>query len=242
MNDTIQIIGAAMRNEAESLRVISQNIANAETVAYKRQVATTRTDFDAMLAAQSGVMPEMTATRMRVEHDLKPATLKSTGEPWNVGLDGPGFFLLEASGGPLLTRRGDFHVSADGTLVSSSGAPVLGEKGVIQVGTGKPVIDHDGSITINGDFVDRLRVARVAAESELESVGASLFRAKVETLEEGTERPAVRQGFLEGSNVVPMNEMIQLMETVRRFEAEQKYARAFDGMLDKAISEIGKID
>jgi flagellar basal-body rod protein FlgG len=53
--------------------------------------------------------------------------------------------------------------------------------------------------------------------------------------------PTVRQGFLETSNVQTVNEMVQLMETLRRFEAGQHFVRGYDDMVDKAISTLGKI-
>ena len=51
----------------------------------------------------------------------------------------------------------------------------------------------------------------------------------------------LRQGFLETSNVQPINEMVQLMDTMRRFEAEQHFVRGYDGMVDEAIKTLGKI-
>jgi len=141
----------------------------------------------------------------------------------------------------IFTRRGDLHVAADGTLVSFLGAPVLGEKGPIQISSSNPSIAADGTISVNGDVIDRLRVINVAKDANLESLGDGTFRTAIAALEEQTGRASVRQGFLEGSNVAPVNEMIQMMETLRRFEAEQRFARAYDGMLDKAISELGKI-
>jgi flagellar basal body rod protein FlgG len=184
---------------------------------------------------------------MSVAIDLQPGTLKSTAEPLHVALDGPGFLVLQqppqsTSSGQdmLLTRRGDLHVSADGYLVSSVGLPVLGSAGPIHVGSATPAIAADGSVRIDNQWVDELRIVNVADGSSLQPLGDGTYRADLGAVSEGDRSASVRQGFLETSNVVPVNEILQLMETVRRFEAEQKFALAYDGMLDKAISELGK--
>ncbi len=247
MSDTSQIIGSAMRTEAEVLRVISQNIANMQTVAYRRQVPVTHVQFDQLVnasasaQAQAAQLQSVQLPQFDVAIDQKTATLKSTGEPSNVALDGPGFFVVQTEQGPALTRRGDFHVAPDGTLVSSSGDVVLGEKGALQIGSGALTISSDGVVSVNDSVIDQLRIANVANNVRLASLGDGTYRVDPQQLEEASSRPSVRQGFLETSNVVPVNEMIQLMETVRRFEAEQKFARAYDGMLNQAISELGKI-
>jgi flagellar basal-body rod protein FlgF len=240
MSDTIQIISNAMHADVDNLRVVSQNIANTETTAYRRQLTVSHLQFEQLLGAANGQLPSAAATQMQVAFDLQPGTLKSTTEPLHVALDGPGFFVLQSDQGPVLTRRGDFHIGADGTLVSATGNPVLGAKGTIQLGSAAPAIGADGAIKVDGDLVDQLRVANVTDTSRLVSLGDGNYRIDPAYLEEGDSHGAVRQGFLESSNVTPVNEMVQLMETLRRFEAGQKFVHAYDGMLDKAISELGK--
>jgi flagellar basal-body rod protein FlgG len=240
MSDTIQIVSAAMHSDVENLRVISQNIANAETTAYRRQVAVNHLQFEQMLDGVNGQPPSLAAMQTQIAFDLQPGTLKSTAESLNVALDGPGFFVLQSNQGTVLTRRGDFHIATDGALVASNGSPVLGAKGTIQLGSGTPVIGADGSIKVGSDLVDQLRVVNVIDASRLVSLGDGTYRVDSSDVQEGDSHGAVRQGFLEASNVTPVNEMVQLMETVRRFEAEQKFVHAYDGMLDRAISELGK--
>ena len=239
MNDTISMIGGAMRAEADALRVVSQNIANSETVGYRRQVPIAHAQFDALVKdAADSLTPTLAQSQVGV--DFKTATLKSTGEPLNLALDGPGFFVLDTEQGPLYTRRGDFHLAPDGTIVSSSGQALMGEKGAMQIGSGMPTISTDGVVSVNGNPIDQLRIVNIVDSSRIESLGDGTYRADTSVVQDG-ERPLVRQGYLESSNVVPVNEMVQLMEIVRRFETEQKFALAYNGMLDKAISEIGKI-
>ena len=246
MSNTMQIIAAAMQADADTLRVVSQNIANAETTAYRRQVPVSHLQFDQALGVVQSRVAALSVeppapTGLQVAFDMRPASLKSTGEPLNLALDGRGFFVLQSSDGMFLTRRGDLRVGADGTLLGASGAPILGDRGPIQIGTESPTIAADGSVSVNGELIDRLRVVDVSDPSLLSSIGDGVYRVDASNVVEGTQPASVRQGFLESSNVAPVGELMQLMETVRRFEAEQKFVRAYDGMLDKAISELGKV-
>jgi len=243
MSDVLHAIGQAMRSEAEALRVVSQNIANAGTVAYRRQVPVMRAEFDALINQSApGSALNALVPQMNVAFDQTIGTLKNTGMPTNVALEGEGFFVLQSSHGPLLTRRGDFQVGPDGVLVSADGDPVLGEHGAIQIGDGaKLKIAADGTVSIDDVAIDRLRVAVASDLRQLTSLGAGRYRLDSDHWQEGDSRSAIRQGFLETSNVAPVNEMIQMMEIVRRFESEQKFARAYDEMIGKAISELGKI-
>jgi flagellar basal-body rod protein FlgF len=237
----MQIVGAAMQADADTLRVISNNIANTSTTAYRRQVAIAHTQFEQTLNATTESQSLPSAGPLQVGIDLSPSTLKSTAEPLNVALEGAGFFVLQSGNDVLLTRRGDFRLSQDGTLTSSSGKAVLGTKGLIQVGDAKPTIAADGSVTVNGSVIDQLRVVDISDKSQLIPVDESAYKIDLTQIEESESHSAVRQGFLETSNVSPVNELVQLMETMRRFEMEQKFVHAYDGMLEKALGELGKV-
>jgi flagellar basal-body rod protein FlgF len=238
MDNILNIVGGAMRADADALRSIGLNLANADSVAYRRQLPVSSAQpFAELLTGNEPVMQHATAV------DLRSGALKSTAEPLHIALDGPGFLLLEPAANPqelLLTRRGDLQVSPDGYLTAANGAKVLGASGPIQVGHAVPSIAADGTVSINDQRVDVLRIANVVDGSALQPAGAGMYRAAVGSVTEGERQASIRQGFLEASNVEPVNEMLQLLETVRRFETEQRFARAYDAMLDTAISELGR--
>jgi len=86
-----------------------------------------------------------------------------------------------------------------------------------------------------------LRIVDEASGSALLPVGdCSYVLADGEPALESPS-PTVRQGFLETSNVQTVNEMVQLMDTLRRFEAGQHFVRGYDDMIDKAITTLGRI-
>ena len=237
MPDAIATITGALRAEAEGLRLIAENVANASSVGHQRQIPIMHVDF-------AGLLPEDSTGHVdgpikRVAIDLTPGPLQQTEEPLHVALDGPGYFVVTNDTGDALTRAGDWRLDAEGYLVTRSGAFVQGVQGPVRL-SGPPSIELDGSISVDGIFVDRLRVISPSDSMSLEALSDGLFRlmpgAEVEVLPSSR----VRQGFLELSNTSPVNEMVQLMDTLRRFELMQRVARGHDAMLEKAISELGK--
>jgi flagellar basal-body rod protein FlgF len=237
MSDAIAALSEAMRNDAETLRVIGQNVANIETVAYRREIAVMRSNFDQVTDdARASLAQSQT---MDTAIDLRPGVLKSMSGALNLALEGPGFFVVETPQGEALTRRGDFRLDSEGRLVTQAGLPVLGDGGAIHLQGSTPQIAPDGNVRVNGEVVARLRIAQVASESQLTALGGDLYAAN--QLPEGNDAARVRQGFLEASNVESVQEMVRLMETMRHFESVQRFVRGYDDMMGKAISELGKV-
>jgi flagellar basal-body rod protein FlgF len=239
MTGTLEMIAAAMHADADAVRTVGINIANSDSVAYRRQIPVARLDFAELSSANQTQLSQSVHTDVSV--DQHPGELKSTGEPMNLAIEGNGFFVLSTSAGEVLTRRGDFKLNADGILVDALGHQVLGESGPISVGKGGFRVDVDGTIRSGSDVVDKLRIAQVSNPSDLviNDDGSIRVADGAQLVESGGAR--VRQGFLESSNVQPVTEMLQLMETMRAFETAQRFAHGYDDMLDKAITQLGKV-
>jgi flagellar basal-body rod protein FlgF len=235
MNEIMGIIRSAMQSDAEAVRVIGQNIANAEVTAYQRQIPLLDASFPQTLAASVEL-----ANAPRVAYDSQPGTLRSTGEPLHLALEGTGFFAVESPQGLRVTRRGELRVSADGFLTSVTGDLLLGANGPIHVGAAVPAIDAGGTVRVTNEVVDQLRLVLVEHPEQMRYLGNGMFDAPANELVDGATA-TVRQGYLETSNVAPVGEMVQLMEAVRHFEAGQRLARGYDEMVGNAISELGKV-
>lgn len=246
MSGTMSLIEAMMRADAEAVRVIAHNLANAQVTGYRRQIPVSSvSETFATLAAEAGVDmqgAEATAPATHIRTDMSAGSMRSTGRALDVALEGSGFFVLQAADGTRLTRKGDLQVSADGLLTAADGAPVLGERGVIDIGTGVPVIDADGTVRVDGQELDRLQVVQVTDEAALQYLGNGLFTVADGAVVVVQEQASLRQGFLEESNVSPVGEMVRMMETMRHFESAQRFARGYDQLMERAISELGKVD
>jgi len=236
MTDAIALLGASLRADAEALRVTSQNVANVQTPGYRREVSVLESAFEPMARAAA---VDMTPPTTRVANDFHTGSIQQADGPWNVALEGDGYFVLSTPSGERITRRGDFTLDSTGKLVSRDGFPVLGDGGEITPPSGTPTIDSDGTIQVNGQVVDRLR--RVTADpSALVSSGDGEFApASSSSLTEGGAN-TVKQGFLETSNVAPTDELLRLMETMRHFEMAQHFVRGASDMIDNAITTLGK--
>jgi flagellar basal body rod protein FlgG len=237
MSDSIAALSEAMRNDAETLRVIGQNVSNIDTVAYRREIAVAHATFD---QASEEARAELLSPQFETVVDQRTGTLKSSSEALHLALEGPGFFVVEMpnGGGEALTRRGDFRLDSDGRLVTQQGLPVLGENGPVQL-SGTPQIAPDGAVRVGNEVVAQLRVAQVSPDAQLTPMGTDLFDGA--QLPQGDSAARVRQGFLEASNVDSVQEMIRLIETMRHFEGVQRFVRGYDDMMGKAISELGKV-
>jgi len=246
VTDTIDIIGASMHADAETLRMIAQNVANAQSVAYMRQIPLTHAAFDPAPAGSihnggsltaHGTVPASTLVAL----DMRPGTLRSTDSPLDLAIEGKGFFVVQTGGGEVLTRRGSFKLDSDGRLVTQAGDPVLGASGPIQIGTGQPSIATDGTVRVGADVLGKLRIEQVDSATALQPAGDGCYTMANQQSSNPMDAPIVRQGYLESSNVQTVNEMVQMMETMRRFEASQHFARGYDDMVEKALGTLGKI-
>jgi flagellar basal-body rod protein FlgF len=237
MTDAIALLGASLRADAEALRVTSQNVANLQTPGYRREVSVLESGFESMArkAASIGLLEPT----MRVANDFRTGSLQQTEGPWNVALEGDGYFVLSTPSGEHVTRRGDFALDSTGKLVSHDGSAVLGDGGEIYPPSGAPTIDSDGTIHVNGQVIDRLRRVTVDTNALVSSGGSDFAPASSSSLTEG-DANTVKQGFVETSNVTPTDELLRLMETMRHFEMAQHFVRGASDMISNAITTLGR--
>jgi flagellar basal-body rod protein FlgF len=218
---------------------IANDLANVSTAGYKADRSAQRS-FGDMLLAERGDGGEIGHVTLgtqiaEIRTDLTPAPLKQTDEPLDVGLDGPGFLAVQGKDGIHYTRNGQLALSADGTLVNSTGLTVLGADGQpLKIGgKGALEIAADGTISAAGAPLGKLQIVSLDDSKKL---GDSLFS--------GTPGPApadtaVRQGFLEGSGVNAAQAMIEMITSMRAFESAQRVIHAIDDTLGRGIQSAG---
>ena len=175
-----------------------------------------------------------------VRTDFAQGALKETGLPTDLALEGEGFFAVRRAGGEIMyTRAGNLAVDAQGRLATSGGDLVLGEDGgEIRVeGTGFAV-DADGRVSVNGEPRGRLMLAAFDDPGALVKAGEGLFRGQGARAAEGV---AVRQGYLEASNVDAVEQMVSMIECFRAYESSQRLLQAQDRTLQRLIEQVGKV-
>jgi flagellar basal-body rod protein FlgF len=271
---------SGMIAEMRRIDVISNNLANVDTPSYKK-------DISIMKAFPEMLIRRINDDGVRVlpigSYDLMPVigkmgtgvevnevytrhiqgAFKQTENEFDLALEGEGFFCVETEEGERYTRNGSFLIDRDGFLVTKDGYRILGENGPIQIKKNNFIVDEDGNIFENREFmedplrlvsmeenewnetvlVDRLKIVNFPKLRYVKKIGESLYR-ETEYSERPfiveNERPKVRQGFLEASNVNPVTEMVNLIEVHRTYEANQRMIQSHDTMLAKAVNEVGK--
>ena len=236
----------AMRPKLTQLEIIANNLANVNTTGFKRD----RSFLEVL--QQSITTADGTSTEdveeIRQYTDFSQGSLNKTGNPLDVAIKGRGFMAIETPNGTRYTRNGNFQLSTDGTLVTSEGFPVIGQAGRIRfpnvdrVQQGNISIAGSGEIMLDKETIGQLRIVDFEKPELLQKDHQSLFIAdpSQQVIEKADSDTSFRQGYLEDSNVNGIEEMIQMIELTRSFEADQKALHAEDGSIEKSI-EVGKV-
>ncbi|MCQ2247419.1 MAG: flagellar basal-body rod protein FlgF [Treponema sp.] len=255
-------IGASGMNAQQNrLDAISNNLANVDTTGFKKEIPVSkefselllrRTQADGVYRTSFGsadAAPIIGSIGLGVETnelytDFQQGSFKNTDTKTDLALSGEGFFAVETPNGERYTRNGNFHLGKEGILLTKEGYPVLGENGPIHVEDDRFFVNQDGVIYNREDnsLVDRIKVVRFENERYLKKQGSSMWNtndiAGIPHIAEGDERPRFLQGYTETSNVNIVNEMVQMIEVNRAYEANQKSVQTSDSMMDTLWSKV----
>jgi len=227
--------------------IIGDNVANVKTPGYREQVAS-NSSFPSQLIERLGGNPTAEAvqiggmgTGVGIDRGVLSnvqGAIQSTNFKTDFALTSPGYFVVQTPGGERYTRNGHFQLNANGMLQTPDGNAVLGGKGPIGPLSSEFSVSKDGNIMDNGQSVDRLRVVDIPTNA-LNREGQSLYSASQPV--QASPAAQVLQGSVEASNVDVSGQMVQMMTVMKAYEANQKVIQTEDGMLDKAVNEVGKI-
>ncbi len=241
MDQGIYTAAAGANVMQDRLAMISNNVANSNTTGFKRdemQISQFSRQLDtAMLAEGDFKRVPVDVLASNIYTDLSSGGLHETGNSLDVAILGEGFFVVESPEGQRLTRNGSFGRSPEGLLVTQQGFLVQGEGGEIAIGDGDIFIEGDGTIRQNGQVLDRLQVAGVDS-ADIERAGLGLYKIR-EGAQQVEVSASIQQGAIESSNVEPVKEMVNLINTQRAFESFQKVIKTFDDTYSFSIRNVG---
>ncbi|AVS74652.1 flagellar hook-basal body protein [Paracidovorax cattleyae] len=257
MQEVLALALQSMQSDMQRLDRIGTNLANALTPGYQREVAAARPLAFASVvgamertatAAGTGAPSIAPAPGLMIRTDSRPGSLRSTGQGLDVALAGPGFFEVSTPEGPAYTRQGDFRLDGQGRLVTAMGHPVMGRGGEIYPGSATPRIDAAGNLLAPEGSgagaalpLAQLKIMQPEGSARMAHTGNGLMRAEGAVALVPEADVQVRQGYLENSNVSSMQEMVQLVQTMRHFESMQKVALGYDEMTGQAIRKLGEL-
>lgn len=251
---TLSIAATGMLAQQTNVDVISNNIANMNTTAYKKQ----RAEFQDLLYQQVSRPGASTGGETKVPAGIQigsgvktggvyrineQGATTQTGNPYDLAIQGHGYFQVKMPDGTTAyTRDGSFQVSDQGELVTQDGYPVEPgitlPQGALEVSVSKTGLVE---VTVAGNTqpqqLGQLQLARFMNESGLEAKGGNLF---VETAASGQPTVAapgdpgmgtLTQGFIEASNVNPVSEITSLITAQRAYEMNSRVVKTADEML-----------
>lgn len=223
-------------SETRQVETTAQNIANLATPGYKRQI----TFADALGQAQTGAPPSALPQANRtVATDFTPGKLVHTGNPFDLALRGGGFFTVATPHGLAYVRSGTFRPDPNGRLVTAQGWALQNAGGGdVVVRSSDWHVESDGTAVDNGNPVAVIGTASFRDPGQLARAGSGLYFANGATPDELIDSRVV-QGFLEASNVSNGDEMVRMMEAMRRIESGQKLVHAYDDMMSAALQRMG---
>ncbi len=227
MDQMIYLAMSAASQMMNGQAAAAHNLANASTTGFKA-------DFEAyrsMPLFGDGQPTRVFAMQERPGVDFSTGSIQTTGNPLDVAIAGEGFIAVQAPDGTTAyTRAGDLKLDANGVLTTGAGYPVLGNSGPIALPPSQRIqIGADGTISSLGNGqqpntvaqADRIRLVRPALSTLIKG-GDGLFRNSDGTTAEPDASVKITSGALEGSNVNPISEMIQMIETSRRYDLAVK--------------------
>ncbi|HIC88509.1 MAG TPA: flagellar basal-body rod protein FlgG [Anaerolineae bacterium] len=249
-----QIAASGLRAQQRQLDVIANNLANVNTVSFKRS----RVNFQAQVkvtvaGATEGTPSAETMPTTELESGVELAAvqrvftqgaIEPTGNPWDLALDGPGFFQVQRQDGGIgYTRDGTFHLDHNGQVVTAAGLRLLPEI-TVPANARELFIDRDGRVLahVDGEVQElgTIQLARFTNPEGLLSIGDNLYAP---TAASGPAQvgqagsPGYGQivpGALESANVTLAEEMIDLIAVQRAYRLSLQALQVADKMYELA--------
>jgi flagellar basal-body rod protein FlgF len=236
----LAMTGAKYLFERQAL--IAQNLANVATAGYRAETRAFRAAY-----LQGAELPTRAfAVESTPGADFTPGPLHPTGRNLDVAIEGKGWIAVEAAdGSEAYTRNGSLEVSVNGILQTRTGIPVQGDGGPITVPPDvKITIGKDGTVSVipetgaqnTVNAIGRIKLVN-PPEAELVRGGDGLFRTAGGDPAPADERTQIASGYLEGSNVNPVDQMVTMISLARQFEMQVKMMQSADTN-DRAAAQV----
>lgn len=252
---SLQIAATGMAAQQMRVDVISNNIANMSTAAYRPRVA----EFSDLVYQQyltpgtitsqlgtvvpAGIQLGTGVKASTVSVEITQGSMRQTGGELDIGIDGKGFLEIQLPDGEtVFTRDGKLNRSQDGQIVTMDGYP-LADGITIPEDANRISISRDGQVTAYfdnneiGQAIGVISLASFVNEKGLEAIGDNLFRITEASGDANRQVPGsngvgtLRQGFIEDSSVDVVKEISDLIEAQRGYELNSKVITASDEML-----------
>lgn len=223
MDNGIYIALSRQMGLFRDMEVTANNIANADTAGYNAE----RVMFDDYLVRSSDGPKQAYANDVSSYRDTQEGPMEATGNPLDMAISGPGYFVVQTPLGERYTRSGQFQMDLNGTLVTKEGYPVLDDGGapIIFLPEDQNItIGEAGNITVDGEERGNIGMVEFANPQVMERLNATLYRA--DGLAQAATQSRMLHGMVEGSNIKPVEELTRMMTVSRSVSSTAKLIEA----------------
>lgn len=224
----------------QALDTASSNLANAQTAGYRAE----REYFRSALVGPDSENSQLGHAINRYgllggnRLSMAQGPIQQTGNPFDLAIEGHGFFAIRTSNGIRYTRDGSFHRSQTGGLVTAANEPVLSSAGLpISLPQGEIAVGASGVISVSGGAVATLAVFDFPDSTQLKAEGANRYAASDGFKGTQSSDASIRQGALEGANQDVVQGTLDLITMQRQAEMMQKALTIFHTEFNKTATE-----
>ncbi len=232
-------VGASsLVSQGDCQDVIAKNLANVNTVGYKKSVPV----FQAYLFdMQNGNVKNKQGSGNKLSKDatdFSSGSLEYTGNDLDMAIKGDGFFSVQTENGVRYTRKGQFTLTHDRKVVTQEGWSLMGNGGEIHVPKGAQsiTVKANGGFSIDGKEIDKVKVVNIPNVTDLESVGGCLYKLSDRSPEPEVSTTAeVAHQQVEKANVIAVDEMVNMIANMRSYQSSSKITESINKSLEKII-------
>jgi flagellar basal-body rod protein FlgF len=238
MSTVFQVAAAASRQIANAQAVVTHNLANAGTTAFKAD----------LFYAEQGYADKGEAGASAV--DFRAGNIAYTGRDLDIAIAGDGWMqVITPAGEEILSRRGDLRIDPNGNLIDAEQNQILGDGGPINVPADSQVtIGADGTVSFipRGEtalgtvVIGRILLVNPAPETLTKGLDGNI-RAEGQANLEPAAEVQLAVGALETSNVNPIASMVQMIELSRSFEGHIQTIKSSDE-LDASSASLMRLE
>jgi flagellar basal-body rod protein FlgF len=241
MDNTLLVSLSHQLAAYRSMDVIANNLANADTPAFKRESATFQ-EYVSQVQPGEGETGSQQVSFVKDAGDTRDLTqghATVTNAPYDLAINGKGYFTVQTPAGDTrYTRNGHFTLDAQGRMATENGDILQGDGGEVTVTAddGDIHIGQDGTVTGVKGQIAKLKLVDFDNEAALKKEGASLYSTDQQP--KAVETPSLHQGAIEASNVQPVIEISHMIQVMRAYQATANLSQSQEDLMRNAIDKI----
>ncbi len=247
MDNTLYVGLSRQMTLQRSLDITANNIANLDTAGFKVESLMVQDDPQSPALAPA-TQPINYVLDNGVARNFGQGSLDQTGNPFDVAIEGSGFFTLQTANGPRYTRDGRFTSDPTGKLTDKQGNPVLdagGQPITLDPQNGVASIAKDGTISQTSPQgqtvqVGKLAVVRFTDLTALTKEGDNAYSAAAGQAPTPATNAQIHQGTVEKSNVQGVAEIVHLIAITRAYERVTQMMSQTQDLSESAVERLGK--